>query len=449
MENPRIGVLRGCLACRRLQLAIGCTLFVSSVDLPLCVRLATHTRAWRVIVNSIDTLTNAVGLYTLTLDGELGMFGDGKRFIVNPELGQAFGPQIRQLLKSYLANPDGGDYRLGVVFHGQSAGPWRSDTLMLEEHVLRETYPVGGPPSQALTAFQKKNRFKSIYRGIELLIGHRVEHLVDTQIYFPVLFDRETSLGDYLPKPKSSATEDLAVPVLEVLNLLAVVPIGRRNMPALATVMQDMRRYLDSKDARRDDRFTIRKENYVPTKVDASDTVEFFDVDKRHERAQTLLSGDLGRRLELAAQIPSDERFDQIERWLVRPHQPVDAALLRSFARFRNLDSDRLAALAEMALVHTAPGGVRLLDIGMKDAWNMFLLEGTVSLQADDGGSLLVTGGTDRAASPISFLKPRKYMVTSVTPVSFLWLHDALLKAVAAAPDPDPKPASELKRLQS
>lgn len=413
------------------------------------MRLATHTRVWRAIVNAIDTLTNAVGLYALSLNGELGVFGDGKQFIVNPELGQAFGPQIRQLLKSYLANPDGGDYRLGVVFHGRSAGPWRSDTLMLEEHVLRETYPVGGPPSQALTAFQKKNRVKSIYRGFELLVSHRMEHFADTQIYLPVLFDRETTLGDYLPKPKNNATEDQALPVLEVLNLLAVVPIGRRNMPALATMVQDMHRYLDSKNARRDDGFTIRKENYVPAKTDASDSVEFFDVDKRHERAQTLLTGELGRRLQLAAQVPSDERFDQIERWLVRPHQPVDAALLRSFTRFRSLDGDRLAALAEMALVHTAPGGVRLLDIGMKDAWNMFLLEGTVSLQADDGGSLLVTGGTDRAASPISFLKPRKYVVTSVTPVSFLWLRDTLLEAVAVAPDPDPKPESVLKQFRS
>ncbi|HEX9812808.1 MAG TPA: hypothetical protein VGA88_12095 [Burkholderiales bacterium] len=400
-------------------------------------------------MKAIDTLTNAVGLYALTLDGELGVFGNGNQFTVNHELSQAFGPQIRQLLKSYLANPDGGEYRLGVVFHGEAAGPWRSDTLVLEEHVLRETYPVGGPPSQALTAFQRKNRIKSIYRGIELLVEHRVEHLADTPTYCPVLFDRETSLDEYVPKTKGSATADQPVPVLEVLNLLAVLPAGRRNTPAVATMTQDMRRYLDSKAARRDGTFTLRKENYVRTKVDDSVTVEFFDVDKRHDRAQTLLNGDLGRRPDVAVDIPSIERFDQIERWLVRPHQPVDAALLRSFVRFRNLDADRLVALAEKALVHTAPGGVRLLDVGMRDAWNMFLLEGTVSLQAADGGSLLVTGGTDKAASPIAFLKPRKYMVTSITPVSFLWMHDAMLAAVAAAPDPDPKPASALKQLRS
>lgn len=441
-------MLRGWKAYQQLQLIVCCTRLFCQ-PLPAHERPADDARAWRTIVKAIDTLTNAVGLYALTLDGEMGVYGDGNQFSANHALGQAFGPQIRQLLKSYLANPDRGEYRLGVVFHGQGAGPWRSDTLVLEEHVLRETYPVGGPPSQTLTAFQKKNRIKSIYRGIELLVAHRIEHLADTPMYCPLLFDRETSLDEYLPKSKSGVTADQSVPVLEVLNLLAVLPVGRRHTPALATLMQDMHRYLDSKDARRNDTFSIRKESYVPTRADESTTVEFFDVDKRHDRAQTLSTGNLGRRLELAMQVPPSERFDQVERWLVRPHQPVDAGLLRGFERFRNLDADRLAALAEKALVHTAPGGVRLLDVGMQDAWNMFLLEGTVSLQAADGGSLLVTGGTDKAASPISFLKPRKYMVTSLTPVSFLWLLDALLAAVAAAPDPDPKPASALKQLRS
>ena len=399
-------------------------------------------------MKAIDTLTNAVGLYALTPHGELGLFGEGNQFSVNHDLTQAFGAQIRQLLKSYFANPNRGDYRLGVVLHGQAAGPWRSDTLVLEEHVLRETYPVGGPPSQELTAFQKKNRLKSIYRGMELLVNHRVGHLADTPMYCPVLFDRETSLADYLPRFKGGTSPDQSVPVLEVLNLLAVVPVGRRNTPALETVMQSMRRYLHSKDSRRDATLSIREENYVPTAGDASATAEFFDVDKRHDRAQTLLASDLGRRLELAAQVPLSERFDQVDRWLERPHRPVDAALLRSFTRFRNLDDDRLAALAEKALVHTAPGGVRLLDIGMKDAWNMFLLEGTVSLQAADQGTLLVTGGTDKAANPIAFLKPRKYIVTSVTPMSFLWLHDALLAAVATAPVPKPT-SSPLDRLRS
>jgi hypothetical protein len=382
-------------------------------------------------VKAIDTLTNAVGLYAVTLDGELGIVREGNRFVAEPALAQAFGPQIRQLLKTYLGNPDGSDVRLGLVFHSLEELPWRSDTLVIEEHVLREVYPVGGPATQELTAFQKKNRVKSLYRGIELLIEYRHERLADAPVYCPLLFDRDTSLADY---PAYRGFEGGAkMPVVEVVNLTAMLPLGRRNTPALLAMMQDMHSYV-RKDMRRDDFLSLRQDGYVGSKGDAA-TVEYVGADKRHERQQSFPAGSLGERLTAAEQVQRSERFDQVEQWLERPHRPVDAELLRGFVQFRNLDAAVLAALAARALVHTAPRGVRLLDIGMTDLWNMYLLEGTVSLQAEDGGALLVAGGTDKAASPISFLKPRKYAVSSVTPVSFLWMHDALLQAVAGAPD--------------
>jgi len=47
-----------------------------------------------------------------------------------------------------------------------------------------------------------------------------------------------------------------------------------------------------------------------------------------------------------------------------------------------------------------------------------------------DGATLRIDGGTDKAAYPVAFLKPRKYAIESLTPVSFLWVHDLLLEAV-------------------
>lgn len=383
-------------------------------------------------MKAIDTLTNAVGLYAVTPDGELGVLREGNRFVAEPAFIQAFGPQIRQLLKTYLKNPDGSNVRLGLVFHSLEELPWRSDTLVMEEHVLREVYPVGGPATQELTAFQKKNRIKSLYRGIELLIEYRHERLADAPVYCPLLFDRDTLLADY--SAYRGFKGDARVPVVELVNLMAMLPLGRRNTSALLAIMQEMHNYVVRKDMRRDDFLSLRQDEYVGSKGDAA-TVEYFDVDKRHERQQMFPAGSLGARLAAAEQAQRSERFDQVEQWLERPHRPVDAELLRGFVQFRNLDAAVLTALAARALVHTAPRGVRLLDVGMTDSWNMYLLEGTVSLQAEDGGALLVAGGTDKAASPISFLKPRKYAVSSVTPVSFLWMHDALLQAVAGAPD--------------
>lgn len=394
----------------------------------------------------VETLTNVVGLYALTLDGELGVFSEGNKFVPDHALSQAFGPQIRQLLKTYLGNPHDSHIRVGLIYHARENKSWSSDTLIMEEHVLREVYPVSGPAAQELTAFQKKNRVKSIYRGIELLIEYRFDRLADSPVYCPLLFDRGTSLDEYSFARGLTAPGE-RVPVMEVLNLMAMLPLGRRNTPTLMALMQNMHQYLVRKDMRQNEKFTIRQDKYVAPQDDGSGSVDFFDVDKRHDRH--LLSGTLGERLAALAAALEAERFDQVDQWLERPHRPVDPALLRGFAQFRNIDATVLAVLAEKALVYTAPPGVRLLDVGMKDLWNMYLLEGTVSLQAADGGSLLVTGGTDKASSPISFLKPRKYTVTSVTPVSFLWIHDALLRAVLAAPSPEPEPASALKSLRS
>lgn len=396
-------------------------------------------------MNAIDTLTNAAGLYWLTRDGELGKYEGDKAFVCDHPLSQAFGPQIRRLLRSYLADPDGGTLRVGIVYHPRQERPWNSDTLVLEESVIRELYPLSGPPGQELTAFQKKNREKSIYRGIELLLEYRYEQLGDATVYCPLLYDRGTSLDQYGARFGLSGFDGARIPVAELLNLAAVIPLGRRNTPELAALLGNMHRFPVRKDARRDEPFTIREERYVAPPGQASGEVKFFDVDRRHERQQTLSGGTLAHRLGAAVEAQRADRFDQVEQWLERPNRPVDAALLRTFAQFHDLDGSRLAAFAEKALVYTAPGGVKLLDVGMRDPWSMYLLEGTVSLQAADGGSLFVTGGTDKATSPISFLKPRKYTVSAVTPVSFLWIHDALLQAVLVPYDPATRTVSALK----
>lgn len=396
-------------------------------------------------VKAIDTLTSIAGLYGLTADGQLGAYTGEKALVVDVSLSRALAPQIRQLLRSYLADPNGGTYRVGLAYHAAQPRPWSSDTLVLEESVVREVYPVSGPSMQELTAFQRKNREQSIYRGIELLIEYRYERLVDSPVYCPLLYDRELTLDQYPPSLSFGASPGVPTAVLEVLNLMAMIPLGRRNTPELAALMKNMHRYLVRKEARRGGLFTLAQERYIAGANASGDEAEFFDVDKRHERQQTLTGAMLEQRLAAVDHVQRADRFDQVERWLERPHRPVDPSLLRTFVQFRDLDGDRLAALVQKALVHVAPGGAKLLNIGMQDAWNMYLLEGTLALQAADGGSLFVTGGTDKAASPISFLKPRKYNVTAVTPVSFLWIHDVLLEAVLIPPDPAPRPVSALK----
>lgn len=389
------------------------------------------------VTPSSGAMPSARGLYVVTDNAQLGVFGERGEWILDRQLSEALAPQLRELLASYLRDPQGSAALVGLLYSAPEPRPWNSATLLLDDGVVRHIYPVGGPPSRDLTAFQKKNREKSVYRGVELLIDYRDDAVPDEVVYCPLLFDRGTRLGQY-PWAVCTGAKQNEVRVAEVLNLMSVLPSGRRNMPEVAELIRRIRHDLIRKDLRRATGFTLAE---LPLSASEESGGAFFDVDRRHERHETW-----PERLAAAELAQQMERVAQVEKWLERPHRPVDPALLRRFLRFRDLENEPLVLLAAKALVHTAPAGVTLLAIGAKDAWNMFLLEGTLSLAAPDGGSLLVSAGSTQSASPISFLKPRKYTVASVTPVSFLWVHDALLDAVHPRLPPGNHSAIALKR---
>jgi hypothetical protein len=127
---------------------------------------------------------------------------------------------------------------------------------------------------------------------------------------------------------------------------------------------------------------------------------------------------------------------DRIECWLRIPHTPVKPERLREFVQFREMDEPTLNELAARSLLYSAPGGAHLLDNDVSDAWNLYLLDGSIMLTAADGVTLRVDGGSHQARYPISFLKPRKYRVDALSPINFLWIHDMLLAAVNA-PEPN------------
>ncbi|MEK6550117.1 MAG: hypothetical protein AABZ50_00575, partial [Pseudomonadota bacterium] len=80
---------------------------------------------------------------------------------------------------------------------------------------------------------------------------------------------------------------------------------------------------------------------------------------------------------------------------------------------------------------------------GSDDPWNLYLLEGTVSLVAEDGSVTTLEGGTPRARAPLAFLRPRKYTVMAITKVFYISVHDTLLKVVQSSGRPvKPPPAT-------
>jgi hypothetical protein len=365
------------------------------------------------------------GFYVLAGTGELGLYDADGQFHVDATLTAAFQRHNRDFIGNYLKDPRE-EFRLAIIFGASDRKPQEPLAMLFEESVVRQLYPVGGPVNQGLTAFQRKNRQKHAPQGLQLLLGYHRDSASTLATFCPVLFDRRTSLSGYAERFGYTVTAaDANTAVLEVINLLATLPADQRATPETLALRERVAKGVASEEAEplAAQSLTKAPDSWQP---DAPDVISFSNIDKDRRRHH-----GLNLATERLAQLHRTQRLDQVERWLEVPYRPVDMSSLRRFVQFRNLDDIDVAELASRIFVYTAPSGAHLLDCGQVDSWNMYLLQGMVSLQAEDGATHFVEGETGKAAFPVAFLKPRKYAVTAVTPVSFLWVHDELLQSLA------------------
>lgn len=384
-------------------------------------------------METIETFPGLIGFYVLTPDGQLGAYGQDNKFVVDVKLTKAFADYNRRFLMAYLQSPGKGNFRLAIIHRTQDKRPWGSDTLLLEKNIVRRLYPMTGTTELDLTAFQKKNREKSIYRGMEIFLEYKDASTPDLPVYCPVLYDRSTTLDDYaenLERPVTAA--DRGTPVVEILNILAGIPVGKRYTPEVAILKEKIYQGIVKKGMRKSAEFTLIEDirrNAVDTRS-KSTADPYSEVDKRAERQVTLESKAGGQ---ATSHANDSALIGNIGASLVGHSEPADPQTLKTFTRFRDLDHDKLEMLAEQCLVYKAPPGTQLLERGTNDTWNLYLIDGSVQLVAADGVSKSIEGGTPTASNPISCLKPRMYTVSAVTRVAFLWIDDRLVDEIIQA----------------
>jgi hypothetical protein len=376
------------------------------------------------VIMDIDLISTLGGLYVLTHDGRLGFYDEQRQFQIDAPLSDALHDYSTQLLSAYSSGEDCKHARIGVVYPAQKKHAWKTATCFFEDHAIRQLYPVG-TASTPLTAFQKKNQHNSYFRGMEKLIGARTKD-GGAMVFCPVLFDSGGCLAQY-PQALSNERHDeaVAIPIVEILNLVAHVPIAQRNAPALAAIEEKVRTVLIERK-RNHNGFTLLHDVRVEKAAAPASEQVWDDAAAREKKEVVLTAEDLDR-------LHISQRLEGVEQWLEIPNRPISTKDLCRFVHFRDLNNACLDVLAARSFVYTAPSGTALLEQGMMDNWNMYLLEGTLLLTTDDGKSVTVEGGSARADTPIAFLKPRKYKVITLTKVSFLWIHDALLQAIRDA----------------
>jgi hypothetical protein len=380
---------------------------------------------------TIKSFSGLTGFYVLTSDGQLGAYEQDGEFVADAKLTRAFADYNRRFLMTYLQSPDKGNFRLAIIHRTQEKRPWGSETLLLEKNIVRRLYPMTGTTELDLTVFQKKNREKSIYRGMEIFLEYKDASTPDLPVYCPVLYDRGMTLDCYagnLDRPVTPA--DRETPVVEILNMLAGIPMGKRYTPEIGILKEKIYQGIVKKGMRKSAEFTliedIRRNAVAATGSTLDDP--YADVDKRAERQVTLNSkaGDPD-----APHNAGDNAFlRNIGSALVGRPEPAEPGTLKIFTRFRELDHARLEALAGKCMIYRVPPGTPLLERGTNDSWNLYLIEGTVEMVAADGMPKTIEGGTPTASNPISCLKPRMYTVSTLTRVAFLWIDDKLIDEV-------------------
>jgi hypothetical protein len=218
--------------------------------------------------------------------------------------------------------------------------------------------------------------------------------------------------------------------VVEILNMLAGIPMGKRYTPEIGILKEKIYQGIVKKGMRKSAEFTliedIRRNAVAATDNAAADP--YADVDKRSERQVTLDSkaGDA----DVLHNANDNALIRNIGSTLVGRPEPAEPGTLKIFTRFRELDHARLEALAGKCMIYKVPPGTRLLERGTNDSWNLYLVDGTVELVAADGMPKTIEGGTPTASNPISCLKPRMYTVSALTRVAFLWIDDKLIDEV-------------------
>ena len=397
----------------------------------------------------IKELPDIQGCYLLTPTGTLGSYQRDRRFQPDAELTQALAEPIGRFLQEIRSGQDTRLLRLGIIHADHTGKPWKTATLALADDVLRRLYPVSSVRDGRMTSFQLRHREHGVFRGMELLLDYRDPAIPDIPFFCPVLVYRGTTLDHYLPWPERPPRDtDRQTIAVEVIDLLAGLARSQRNVPAVAQMVAAERQALVRPELRqapslgvvgdvRTHSDTAPARHVVPPPV-ASPSVDPYSAEKDTQAiaeletryaANGFRDWDYGAWLETHSTPESLERFGK----LLLPaggYRHRSAEELRFFERFEGLDLAALQLIAVKHPVFKVPAGTRLLDIGTRDQWNLYLLSGDLELAAPDGSLYPLAGGSPSARQPVAFLKPRLFSVTTRSDVEFLWLYEPMIDAV-------------------
>lgn len=348
------------------------------------------------------TLPGTEGFYVLTPEGGLGRYEAEGHLAPEPSLTNALSRTIDMLLREYRAGRTD-TLALALVTAHITERPWRSASLVFSDQALREIYRSGDDPRTPLTDFQKKNRIKSLFQGMELVLDARKASQPQRPRYCPVFFVPEVNANVLDDRYGVEGTPPGRV--FEVLDLMAPLSPDEQQEPVYAKMVMEMVRSRIAPD--------MRSGPSLMLATGASPEI-------KSTRPAAAAGGE---------ESPwKDEPEDRHIAFQDGDHVPF--WLLAGFAPFNQLNDLQREFIARTLRISKRPARTTLIERGSMEDVSYFLVEGTVELESFDGRSISVSGGTKRAQLPLSQLNPHAYTVKSETAVTLVPVSLSMLRKV-------------------
>jgi hypothetical protein len=244
------------------------------------------------------------------------------------------------------------------------------------------------------------------------MLAYRTDLAPNSAVYCPVLINRHTRLERYQMDVDVEPGQPPQLPVFEVLNLVGLVPLRKRNTPQIHELHQRIYQRAIDKQRRRTVEMQLLESGRHNPRPDAN-------VTREARNAAFSKTGIFG-----------------LTETGVVAGGPVNFRQLRDIERFRNVPPDRLERFGQSLEVQSAPPGTVIARRGESDNWNYYLLQGVVQLEAEDGGKHIIEGGTREAGSALANLKPRRHEVRAVTTIKYLQIDSSSESALLSSNAP-------------
>lgn len=346
------------------------------------------------------------GFYVLTAEGALGRYQSDGRFLEEPLLTESLGDKPAALLRRYR-NGDLDRIAIGLVTRKTPDKPWQDASLVFSDSAVREIYWTSDDPRAPLTAFQKRNKTKSVYRGMELILDTREASRPNISRFCPVLVAPECG-GDVLSR-RYGVSELDTVNALEILDMMAPLDAEEQRHPALRQMVTEMTRSRIAPELRSAPELML---------VDNADTT-------RGETGSVPWSAGDPPQYNNPWEDEPEDRYSSFN-----DGDPATYWLLAWFSPFNELDDLQRQFVARGHTVTKKPAGATLLERGSRDDVTLYLIEGTLELEAFDGRKMSIVGGTRRAHLPVSQLRPHAYTVRAVTNVSVIYVSQDMVREI-------------------